>query len=417
MYRQLTLLLISFFLIPETASVAVQPIPLTPEFVTLDSGSQFGQQGFSVDVSGNLAILGAPSKSGGSAFVFDVTSGELVHELRPSDISRDALYGLSAAIDGDLAVVAAGQRNAAYVFDVSSGQLLHKITPVGPPNFVRSVAISDGLAVLGTPTFEIDGRDYGATFVYDARSGSLLYRLNGPTSFFKRNFGSRVAIDENTLAVVSPGELTRNEISVFDAQTGQFRWSYGYSSQVDQFLPNDIAIDGDLIALGARMSGDDIAEVIVLDRSSGELINRIDTRVENENDDYKREIDISGDRLAVGSWGTFEEGIGYYVGSVSLFDINSGDYLGGIPNPTPNVEDIFGYSISLDGDRLIVGAPGENEGLGLVYSFHLVPEPSTFSCLLSIVSLAGPMRLRCTRPSSRKLTSVGPRMTPGSPRA
>src|SRR4051794_36233344 len=216
--------------------------------IILDSGDSAGEQGWSVDIDGNLAIVGAPFFQGGHAFIFDVNTGQLLQRLTARDPQADDLFGFSVAIDNGLAVVASGQSNSAYIFDVNTGQQLQKLVPPQIPNtrFVRSVDISGGRAVLGVPDAQSAGpfpQDAGAAFLYDARSGNLLHQFNGPTTGFKCNYGAKVAIEGNTLAISSPSDFTRDDVQVFDAASGQLQWSYGYNTNGQQLGVKDIAID------------------------------------------------------------------------------------------------------------------------------------------------------------------------------
>src|SRR5687767_11098881 len=67
-----------------------------------------GHQGWSVDLSGDRAIVGAPFTQGGYALVFDLTTGSLLHKLQGSDSFDSDLFGFSVAIDGELAIVGEG---------------------------------------------------------------------------------------------------------------------------------------------------------------------------------------------------------------------------------------------------------------------------------------------------------------------
>jgi hypothetical protein len=92
---------------PLTACLAASAPAVNPPLV-FDRGDSDGHQGFSVDISGNLAIISAPYKGGGHAFIFDLTTGTLLHRLTASDSSDNSLFGFSVAIDHGLAVVASG---------------------------------------------------------------------------------------------------------------------------------------------------------------------------------------------------------------------------------------------------------------------------------------------------------------------
>ena len=363
---------IAFWFFTDSLSAA-PPLGGNPIPEVFDSGDRDGQQGWSVDISGNLAIVGAPYYQGGNAFIFDLTTGGLLHRLTASDSSANALFGFSVAIDGGLAVVGSGQKNAAYIFDTTTGQQLHRLTPTtGSFDFVRSVDISDGVAVLGTPTIE-------AAFLYNAVTGARISRINGPTTFGKDDFATSVAIEGDTVAITSPGFGGRGDIYIVDSQSGALRWKYGKSTTGEDFYVKDVVIDADRVVVGGgSWISFDMPTAYVLDRSTGTLIREIDTRVVNENDGYRDQLDVSGDRLVVGSWGTYENG-DYYTGAVHSFDVVTGDYMGTIKNPDPMPGDEFGFAVALDNGRLVVGAPGidTNRGnQGLTYSY-LVPEPTT----------------------------------------
>lgn len=368
-------------------SLSASPSPsgiLNPQ--VLDSGERDGQQGWAVDISGNLAIVGAPFYQGGSAYIFDLTTGDLLHRLTASDSSANALFGFSVAIDDGLAVVASGQKNAAYIFDTTTGQQLHKLTPTTrSSDYVRSVDISNGIAVLGAPTVEFGGAfttDYGAAFLYNALTGAQIKRINGPTTFNKRGFGRSVAIEGDTVAITSPSFGGRDDVYAVDSHTGSLQWTYGRSTTGGDFFVKDVVIDGDRVVVGGGGPGliFDMPTAYVLDRTSGAIIREIDTRVVNENDGYRDQLDLSGDRLVVGSWGTYEGG-DYYIGAVHSFDVATGDFLETIKNPVPMPGDEFGFAVALENGRLVVGAPGidTNRGnQGLTYSY-VVPEPTTLA--------------------------------------
>jgi WD40 repeat protein len=355
----------------------------------LDSGDASGEQGWAVDISGDLVIVGAPFYQGGSAFIFDLNTGNLIHRLNGSDASANALFGFSVAIDGDLAVVAAGQRNAAYVFDTKTGAELHKLTPTSTSSdYVRSVDISGGVAVLGTPSVRFgspSATDYGAAFLYDARSGAQLSRINGPTGFSKRGFGRVVAIEGNTAAVIAPGTLGRDDVYVYDAQTGGFQWRYGNTTTGTDLELMDVVIDGERVVVGGGSEfPHDMPEAFVFDRSTGNLVRTIDIRVMNQSDNFRNQIDVSGDRLVVGAWGTHYEQTGSFTGAVYSFDIGTGGFLGTVPNPNPMSGDDFGFAVALENEHLVVGAPSDDGGRGLAY-YVVVPEPTTSGLAIAAI--------------------------------
>jgi hypothetical protein len=361
------------------APVPNQLGPIRPIHELLDLDLR-GEQGWAIDISGNLAVVGAPFQNGGNALLFDLTTGQLLHRLRGSDVARSDLFGYTVAIDGDLVLVGSGQEPAAYVFDATTGLQLRKLRP-STNDYVRSVDLSAGRAVLGTPTADVPGvagADKGVATVLNARTGALIKRIDGPLGAFKESFGRQVAIDGNTLAVSSPASFDHGELRVFDSSTGQLKWTYDYTQNGGKFIARDIEIDGDLLAVGVTRNTTTLSEVLIFNSTSGELVNRINTTVDNQPADYASTIGFSDGRVAVGVWGHEVNGIGHYVGAVHLFDALSGNLLGTVENPDPQSGDGFGFGLALQGPRMIVGAPSESSDRGIAYSY-IIPEPSTVS--------------------------------------
>jgi outer membrane protein assembly factor BamB len=228
--------------------------------------------------------------------------------------------------------------------------------------------------------------------VFNTRTGQQVQRFDGNISFSERDFGISLAIEGETVVIGSPANFDRGEIRVFNALTGEENWSYGYMEDGNRFYPKDVAVDGDLVAVGLGAASFDMPEVLVFDRASGALLNRVNTSIPNENDNFKYQMDLDGTRIVVGSWGTFYDGIGYYVGDVSVFDAHTGEVLASFTNPHPDSGDNFGFSVAMAGGRVLVGAPGEVSGRGIAYSYVVVPEPAT--AVLALLYLFGAATVR-----------------------
>lgn len=94
---------------------------------TASDGAAGDEFGYSVALSGNLALFGAPSdddkgSNSGSAYVFDTRTGAEIGKLTASDGAAGDRFGWSVALDGKFAVVGAylgnGGEGAAYVYDL-----------------------------------------------------------------------------------------------------------------------------------------------------------------------------------------------------------------------------------------------------------------------------------------------------------
>ena len=90
--------------------------------------------GNSVGISGGTAIVGAVGDdylgfATGTAYLFDVATGNQLFKLTASDAAADNQFGWSVGISGGVAIVGArfdddagGQSGSAYLFDVATGK-------------------------------------------------------------------------------------------------------------------------------------------------------------------------------------------------------------------------------------------------------------------------------------------------------
>lgn len=147
--------------------------------------------GYTVSTYGQYAIVGADSEddaefgSTGVAYIFDVTSGQLLHTLHnpvPGDLSY---FGRSVSISGQLASVCS--TDGVYVYDVVSGQLLHSQSIAGSTHVS---AISEQHVIIGTFLSN-------KARIYDTATGQLLNSLSNPNVYPGESpdaFGYSVAI-------------------------------------------------------------------------------------------------------------------------------------------------------------------------------------------------------------------------------
>ena len=181
--------------------------------------------GYSVAISGDTAVVGAPwhdfgaNADQGSAYVF-VRSGStwsLQAQLFASNGAADDWFGISVAISGDTAVVGASyddvggevQQGSAYVFVRSGSTWSEQVQLLAGDGstwdgFGRAVAISGDTAVVGAVTDDVGANaDQGSAYVF-VRNGSTwgqqahLTAADGSASDF---FGGAVAISGDTAVV------------------------------------------------------------------------------------------------------------------------------------------------------------------------------------------------------------------------
>jgi hypothetical protein len=176
--------------------------------------------GYSVGVSGDVAVIGAYGSGGtyaGAAYVFRYNGSAWVEEAKlvSSDIANNDYFGRAVAIDGDTIIVAAygdddnGDRSgAAYIFTydganwVQQAKLLASDGYAGD-RFGWSVSISGDNALVGAYNNIGNGVLSGAAYVF-TRNGSNWTesaRLTPSDGELGDQFGWAVAIRDDVLVV------------------------------------------------------------------------------------------------------------------------------------------------------------------------------------------------------------------------
>jgi len=185
------------------------------------NGDRFG---FSVSISGSAAVIGAYRNddnggNSGSAYVFRFDGMSWVQEakLLPADGDANDLFGYSASVSGDTAVIGTpfdddngDNSGSAYVFrfDGTSWAQEAKLLPAsgatGDDNFGASVSVSGSAAVIGTPFDDDNGAESGSAHVFrfDGTSWAQETKLlPAGGAAVDRIFGWSVSVSDGTAVI------------------------------------------------------------------------------------------------------------------------------------------------------------------------------------------------------------------------
>lgn len=185
--------------------------------LTASDAAANDQFGISVAISGDRAIVGASVDdhdsrvNAGSVYAFDVTTGSQLYKLTASDALSNDQFGWSAAISGNTAIVGAirddgihTNSGSAYVFDLSTGNQLAKFTAsdAGAEDFFgSSVAIGATTAVIGAHLNDDAGNNSGSAYVFtidvpgSTQSNPLLPNTSDAGAFTFENSASGLWFD------------------------------------------------------------------------------------------------------------------------------------------------------------------------------------------------------------------------------
>ncbi len=358
----------------------------------LPQGSYFGK---SVSVDGDVAVVGAPRYlSSGAAFVY-TRSGTFwttqPRVLLPSSGQTVDEFGDSVAIRGDTVVVGAplttynstSRVGSAYVFTgsgVSWSQQAEFILPNATADFFgQSVATTNSsgskTVVIGSPR---DGSDWkGAAYVY-SNSGAgwgTPQKVVASDGAANNQFGYAVAVDHDTLVVgargTSPysipgfayiynklgflGWIQQAKLIATDGATG------------DQF-GSAVAISGATIFAGAftdvdQYGGGGSAYVFTGFGSTWPQLQKSVQHDAHAGDFFGSAIALSGDRAVIGVPdydvdNALNQGLALIFKRVGVTWSQEAELIAN----DGKAGDLFGSAVDIDGDYVVVGAPGDDIG-------------------------------------------------------
>jgi hypothetical protein len=319
--------------------------------------------GYSVAVEGASVLVGAPGHHGsapgsGKVYLFSRTrrgAWVLSGSLAPPSAGAGAGFGYSMAVrEGRLLIGAPhhalGRPGLAYLYrrDAAAGgwTLELEFTSADPATaleFGQDVALGPGfLAVSGSET---SVQPYSDTYVVHVRERDAggpgawgeVARLSSPTGA-RDFFGYEISAEGERLVAVAPGET--------DLRTSQVGALYLYHRSV---------------ARAGRW----------------ELERRLAQLTESHNPFAPDEVDVTGDWIVGGSFGHSAPGAPG-AGAVFVFgrDVGGKDAWGSVArllDEEPEANAFFGLDLELEGDSLLVGAPGTYTGAeaGEVYELDL----------------------------------------------
>jgi hypothetical protein len=297
--------------------------------------------GRSVAISGNRAIVGTPADDGavsqsGSAFLFDVANGNELFKLTASDAAWADEFGRSVAISGNRAIVGAyydddagWNSGSAYLFDVTTGEELLKLTASDgavEDVFGWSVAISGNRAIVGAYYDDDVPNSSGSAYLFDVTTGEELFKLTASDAASADFFGFSVAISGNTAIVGAFGNDDADKQSgsayLFDVATGNelFKLTASDAARVDRF-GRSVAISGNTAIVGSYRdddAGGEYGSAYLFDVTTGEELFKLTASDAGQGDLFGWSVAISGNSAIVGAIAGKDDA-GIRTGSAYLF--------------------------------------------------------------------------------------------------
>jgi len=338
-----------------------------------DQPATYDQFGFSVDISGYTAVVGAPFADSVYVFQYDEStsawSEDPVAVLTAPVPAGPGQFGWSVAIDDDTVVVGAldlrSYIGSAYVFTRSGGTWNEGQQLTAGPGIGASVAISGDTLVVGALIPASSA--YVFRYVYDDSRGTWdwvqNWELKAPGASFAPFFGWSVAIDGDTAVVGAP---FAGAAYVYTRNGGT--WDEGSELITGEYVGSSVAVSGDTVVVAAPSytsfplhppSGP--GSVFLFSRS-GDTWSKLEP-LNSEASGFGGSVAISGNMLVVGA--PQDNDGDKLSGSAYMFKYDGSNWIAdsAVPKLSPSVAppaedaDQFGRDVAIDVSTVIVGAP------------------------------------------------------------
>jgi len=304
---------------------------------------------------------------------------------------------VGASIEDDTGGSSAGK---AYIFNAKNGALLYTLnnpssysTSAGD-QFGNFVTITDKYAAVGAyQEDDASGTESGKVYIYDTKTGVLLYTLNNPNAYSSSGtdwFGTHVSISGD-YAIISAffeddaGGADSGKAYIYNLRTGTLMHTLAnpnaYSTSANDNFGKTVSISGGLAIVGAYLEDDSggagSGKAYIYNVLTGALmltLSNPNAYSTSAGDQFGRSVSISGNRAIVSASAANsfdangeDDASGANSGKVYIFDATTGSLLFTLNNPnvySTSADDNFGEQVSISGNLAIVSAYREDDSGG-----------------------------------------------------
>ncbi len=380
-------------------------------------GTLFDSFGTSVSISGDVISIGTygdddNGSNAGSVYVFEKPVSGWINmtqtaKLLASDGAANDALGRSVCISGNVIVAGAfgntSSQGAVYVFEMpvsgwTNATQTAKLTASDGVNYDYlgySVCISGDVIVAGAYR---DNNFTGSAYVFEKpltgwNNSTETAKLTASNGAADDWFGEAVGISGDIILSGSVNNYTPGINS--GAAYTYHKPTTGWASGTEDFMLNGekgiennnafghgVSISGNFAVVGQPGNNESTGRAYIFE-FDGTAWNRVAilTATDGANSDqFGYSVSISGSVVAIGAWGDDDNGTN--SGSIYIFEMPANGWKDTTETAklTPSdgaADDNFGFSVSIDGDVVVAGAYGDDDKGNTSGSAYIFVKPTT----------------------------------------
>jgi FG-GAP repeat len=240
--------------------------------------------------------------------------------------------------------------------------------------FANAVAISGTNALISSVGGEEGESDIAKVYLFDNLTGQNLQTYLNPTPKSGDLFGNSIAISDNKVLIGAPRDNDKGGVYLYDKLTGKLLQTFSKNNgSGGDYFGHSVAMSGDKVLIGTPFDdhgNPNSGRAYLYDAKTGELLQTFNNPTSEGGDLFGYSVAISGNKVVIGAF--LDDTGAADSGSAYVFDANTGGLLQTLLNPHPGDADLFGGAVDIDGDKILIGARADDLGAvdaGAAYLF------------------------------------------------
>lgn len=385
---------------------------------TASDASSSNYYGYSVSFSEGKAIVGAPNSyvnssgfiNAGSAYILEFNGTNWIEKQKiyASDAVSGDFFGGSVSISGDKAIIGArgsasfgSNTGAVYFFEFNGTIWVEKVKilasdPAYNDQFGYSVFMSGDRAIVGSYGNDDDGNTSGSAYIFNFNGTTWIekQKITASDAAIYDEFGFSVSISGDKAIVGAHGNDDDGNVSgsayvfEFDGTTWLEKQKITASdAALGDVFGKSVSISGNKAIVGAYGNDDVINEsgsayIFEFNGTAWVQKQKVTASDASEDSRFGKSVSISGDKAIIGAEGN--NVVGTSSGSAYVFEFNGTTWveIQKLIASDTEPEDFFGKSVSISDDKAIVGAWKSDDGglsSGSAYIYEYCLTTASFS--------------------------------------